>query len=204
MGKEPFMGGVDAPRAILKLAHEKGAVLFGEFTLASGKRSDHYWDGKKVTLDARGAFLVGTAILEIISSVEAEAVGGLEMGAIPIATSVALLSSQGDRPIPAFIVRKEAKRHGTRSEIEGCDPSGKRVVIVDDVITSGESVLKAIRAVEARHCKVVKVVALVDRHEGGSDSVRQEGYSFQSILDFRKVGDKTELGVSPADHPGPK
>jgi orotate phosphoribosyltransferase len=198
------MRGVDAPKAILELAHEKGAVLYGEFTLASGKKSDHYWDGKKVTLDARGAFLVGTAILEMISSVDAEAVGGLEMGAIPIATSVALLSSQGDRPIPAFIVRKEAKRHGTRSEIEGCDPSGKRVVIVDDVITSGESVLKAIRAVEARHCKVVKVVALVDRHEGGSDSVRQEGYSFQSILDFRKVGDKTELGVSPADHPGPK
>jgi orotate phosphoribosyltransferase len=204
MGKEPFTGGVDAPRAILKLAHEKGAVLFGEFTLASGKKSDHYWDGRKVSLDARGACLVGAAILEMISSLEVEAVGGLEMGAIPIATSVALMSNLRDRDIPAFVVRKEAKRHGTRSEIEGCDPSGKKVIIVDDVITSGGSILKAIEAVEARGCKVVKVIALVDRHEGGSDSVREKGYSFQSILDFRKVGGKTELAVSATNGPGLK
>lgn len=203
MGRAPFMSGVNAPKAILELAREKGAVLYGEFTLASGRKSDHYWDGKKVTLDAGGACLVGMAILEMISSDNVEAVGGLEIGAIPIATSVAILSDLlGDRQIPAFIVKKEAKRHGTRSEIEGCDPSGKRVVIVDDVITSGESILKAITAVEARGCKVVKVIALVDRHEGGSDSVRQKGYRFQSILDFRKVGDKTELGVSSTDRPG--
>lgn len=199
MGREPFMESPAPAAAILELALKRGAVRYGEFTLASGKKSDHYWDGKKVTLDPQGALLVGIAILRMISSVDVDAIGGLEVGAIPIATSVAVVSCHANRPIPAFIVRKEAKRHGTRSEIEGCDPSGKNVVIVDDVITSGDSIMKAIRAVKDRGGSVVKVIALVDRHEGGSDLVRNQGYSFQSILDFRTVEGKTELGVSATD-----
>lgn len=208
MAGEPLRRHPTFAQLILKLASENSAVLYGnygDFILASGKRSDHYWDGKRVTLDPRGAYLVGMAVCEIVSQLDdVDAIGGLEIGAIPIATAVALISSLSGKPIPAFIVRKTPKEHGTRSEIEGHVPSGEKVVIVDDVITSGDSIEKAIGAVEQRHCTVVKVVTLVDRHEGGSDRIRAKGYSFQSILDFQTVGGKTVLGVSTADSPGLK
>lgn len=202
MKQAPFTGNPDLAQLILDLAHEKGAVLYGSFTLASGKKSDHYWDGKKVTLDPRGAYLVGSAVFGIVSRLNVDAIGGLEIGAIPIATSVAMASRESEKPVPAFIVRKRPKDYGTQSEIEGHVPLNERVVIVDDVITTGDSVLRAIEAVERRQCRVVKVVALVDRHEGGSDKVREKGYSFRSILDFQTVGGKTVLAVSAADPPG--
>jgi orotate phosphoribosyltransferase len=190
----------DNPRlaqVILELAHKEGAVLFGDFTLSSGRKSDHYWDGKKVTLHPTGAYLVGKAIFDLIRGLNVDAIGGLEVGAIPVATAVALVSAQEGKPIPAFIVRKNRKEHGTRNEIEGfVPPDGSRVVIVDDVITSGDSIQKAIEAVEQRGCKVVKVITLVDRHEGGCDRLRSQGYAFESLLDFRQVKGKTILGES--------
>jgi orotate phosphoribosyltransferase len=199
---ETFRRNPNLAQAILELAREKRAVLDGDFTLASGKKSGHYWDGKRVTLDPMGAYLVGIAILDIVLQLDVDAIGGLEIGAIPIATAVALVSCQSGMQIPAFIVRKYPKEHGTRSEIEGYDPSGRRVVIVDDVITSGESIEKAIKAVEQRHCTVVRVITLVDRHEGGSDRIRALGYPFQSILDFQTIGGKTVLGVSATSSSG--
>lgn len=189
----------DKPRLaqrILELAHEQGAVLFGDFTLSSGKKSDHYWDGKKVTLHPEGAYLVGKAIFDLISHLNVDAIGGLEVGAIPIATAVALVSAQEGKPIPAFIVRKSPKEHGTRNEIAGFVPDGGRVVIVDDVITSGDSIQKAIKAIEQRGCKVVRVITLVDRHEGGSDKLTTQGYAFESLLDFQQVEGKIILGES--------
>ncbi len=180
-------------KQILELAEKNGAVLYGEFTLSSGLKSDHYWDGKKVTLSAAGAYLVGKAILEMISGLDVDAVGGPEMGAIPVATAVAMASHLEGKDIPAFIVRKNAKEHGTRKEIEGFLNNGDRVVIVEDVVTTGESVIRAIEAARNRQCKVVKVIALVDRHEGGSDRLRREGYDFESILDFQKKGERIIL-----------
>ena len=186
----------DFPMRILQLAEKTGAVMYGDFTLASGLKSDHYWDGKKVTLSAPGAYLVGKAIFDMISGLDVEAVGGLEMGAIPIATAVALVSHLEGKEIPAFIVRKNPKEHGTRKSIEGFLNDGDRVIIVEDVVTTGESVLKAIEAVESRHCQVVKVIALVDRHEGGSEKLRLAGYKFESILDFQKKNGQVILMVS--------
>jgi orotate phosphoribosyltransferase len=185
------------PRQILELAERTGAVLYGDFTLSSGLKSDHYWDGKKVTLAAAGTYLVGRAIFERLAGLDIDAVGGPEIGAIPIATAVALVSHLEGRDIPAFIVRKHPKEHGTRKPVEGFLPENSRVVIVEDVITTGESVIKAIAAVENLGCKVVKVIALVDRCEGGGDKLRHAGYSFESILDFQKHDGRVILAVSP-------
>lgn len=181
---------------ILELAEKQGAVLYGQFTLSSGKASDHYWDGKKVTLSARGSYLVGRAIFDMVAGLNIDAIGGLEMGAIPISTAVALVSHLQSKEIPAFIVRQKPKEHGTRVAVEGYLPEGGRVVIVDDVVTTGESTIKAIEVAEARGCDVVGVIALVDRHEGGGDRLKSAGYDFRSILVFQKQGDRTVLRES--------
>lgn len=181
---------------ILEIAERNGAVLYGEFILSSGLKSDHYWNGKKVTLSAQGAYLVGKAIYELISELEVDAIGGLEMGAIPIATAVAVVSHLEGRDVPAFIVRKSAKGHGTRESVEGFLHNGDRVVIVEDVVTTGESVFRAIEAIQSRQCRVVKVIALVDRHEGGGERLRREGYDFESILDFQDKDGRIVLAES--------
>jgi len=184
------------PDQILELAERNGAVLYGDFTLSSGLKSDHYWDGKKVTLAAPGAYLVGKAVLERLADTPFDAVGGPEIGAIPIATAVALVSHLEGCDIPAFIVRKSSKEHGTRKTVEGYLHPQNKVVIVEDVVTTGESVLKAIAIVEGLGCTVVKVIALVDRHEGGGDNLRSAGYDFESILDFQKKDGRVVLAVS--------
>ncbi|MCL2149759.1 MAG: orotate phosphoribosyltransferase [Dehalococcoidia bacterium] len=186
----------DYSRRILELAEETGAVLYGDFTLSSGLKSDHYWDGKKITLSAPGTYLIGQAILERLAGLEIDAVGGPEIGAIPIATAVALVSHLEGRGIPSFIVRKSPKEHGTRKPVEGYLHKGNRVAVVEDVVTTGESVLKAIAVIEECGGKVVKVIALVDRHEGGRDKLRLAGYNFESILDFQKMEGRVVLAVS--------
>jgi len=186
----------DYPQKILNLAERTGAVLYGDFTLSSGLKSDHYWDGKKVTLSAAGAYLVGKAILERLAHLKIDAVGGPELGAVPIAAAVSLVSYLDGCDIPVFIVRKDPKKHGTKKPVEGYLGENSRVAIVEDVVTTGESVMKAIAAVEDQGCKVVKVITLVDRHEGGGDRLRCAGYDFESILDFQKKGGAAILAVS--------
>jgi len=121
---------------VLDLARETGALLFGKFKLTSGKMSDHYFEGKRLTLHPEGAYLVGKAIFDELAGADVDAVGGLAMGAFPIITAVALVSHQEDRPIPAFIVREQAKEHGTQRKIEGTSRPAPKVAIVDDVITT--------------------------------------------------------------------
>jgi len=176
-------------KRILELAHETGALLYGEFTLASGKKSDHYFEGKRLTLSPEGAYQVGKAVFDELAEIDVEAIGGLAMGAFPMITAVALVSHQEGKPIPSFIVREQPKEHGTQRKIEGHFKEGSRVAIVDDVITTGGSVRKAIEAVEAANCKVVKVIVLVDRHEGGSDQLKNEGYDFTAIIDLWPSGE---------------
>lgn len=178
-------------KRILELAHETGALRHGEFTLASGKKSKHYFDGKLLTLHPEGAYLVGKEILARLSASRIDAIGGLTIGADPIATAVATVSYEEGKPIPAFIVREERKEHGTQKKIEGHVKAGFRVVIVDDVITTGGSVKKAIDTVEAEGCKVVKVIVIVDRHEGGSDALRDAGYDFSAIIHLWPAGEAT-------------
>ena len=127
-----------------KLLKDTGAVKFGEFTLSSGKKSDFYVDCRKVTLHPQGAKLVGKIILEKIKDLKVDAVGGMTMGADPIIGAVITL---GD--IPGFIVRKKAKEHGTGQKIEGLIEKGWKVLIVEDVATTGGSALQAIEAAEA-------------------------------------------------------
>ena len=172
----------EGTRRIREIAGEVGAFLTGEFTLTSGKKSNYYIDGKKITLSPEGAYLVGKAIFDELIKTGVDAVGGVATGAYPIVTAVALVSHLEGKPIPSFIVREVAKEHGTLRQIEGHLKEGSRVAIVDDVLTTGGSVSRAIEAVEAAKCKVVKVIVLVDRHEGGSDRLKKEGYDFTTLL----------------------
>jgi len=178
-------------KRILELAKKTGALQYGDFELASGKRSDHYFEGKKLTLSPEGAYQVGKAIFDEIVDTNVDAIGGLAMGAFPIITAVTLVSYQEGKPIPSFIVREKAKEHGTRRKIEGHYKKGFNVAIVDDVITAGGSVKKAIEAAEEAGCKVVKVIVIVDRDEGGSDRLKKAGYDVTSKIKFPPSGKVT-------------
>ena len=160
----------------------------GNFILASGRASTYYIDCRMATLHPEGSYLVGKVIFERIKDDAVDAVGGLTMGADPIATAVALVSYLEGKPIPAFIARKEPKTHGRGRWVEGPLKPGSRVVIVDDVITTGESALKAISAVEQEGCTVLKVVALVDRLEGGREALTERGYTVESIFTIEDFG----------------
>lgn len=182
---------------ILKIAYEVGALLYGDFTLTSGKKSHHYFEGKRLTLHPEGAYWVGKAMFDELTKIGVDAVGGVAVGGYPIVAAVALISHLEGKPLPSFIVRDQPKEHGTQRKIEGHLKEGSKVAIVDDVITTGGSVKKAIEAVEAASCKVVKVVVIVDRHEGGSDELKKEGYDFASIINLWPSGEVT-VGESSA------
>ncbi|HOE69066.1 MAG TPA: orotate phosphoribosyltransferase [Candidatus Omnitrophota bacterium] len=176
----------DLKEELLKLIKEK-AVVRGERKLASGKVSNYYIDGKQVTLDPQGLYMVGKMILRIAQAVNADAVGGPTLGADPIAAGVSLLSSHTGKPLKAFIVRKEAKDHGMQKMIEGpVLAAGDKVVMVEDVITTGGSVLKAIKAVEDLGAKVVKVICLVDRNEGAQETLAH--YNYAPIFTLKELG----------------
>jgi orotate phosphoribosyltransferase len=187
----------DETDALQKIAESLGALKHGEFTLSSGKNSPYYFDGRLLTLDPRGAFLIGQAFLPVVREAGAQAVGGLALGADPMATAIALTSHSDETPIPAFIVRKEPKDHGTGRAIEGHLPKGSKVAVVDDTCTSGESLLKAIAAVEDAGCKVVIVATILDRREGGSDEIRNRGYLFWTLLEATPEG-KVMPAVQPS------
>ena len=153
-------------------------------TLSSGLESDFYFDGKQSTLHPEGSYLTGKLFLESIKDVaDVEGVGGLTLGADPIATATSLVSFLEGRPIPAFIIRKEPKGHGTGAWLEGGKNlrHGARVVIVEDVVTSGGSSLKAIRRAEEEGLLVLGVVTLVDREEGGRENIEKAGYWLRAI-----------------------
>ncbi len=158
----------------------------GTFTLTSGKTSDFYVDGKQTTLSAEGAYLCGKLIFELIQEEEQpiEAVGGMTLGADPLVTAVSLVSYLEEQPIPAFIVRKEAKGHGTGNYIEGLGnmTPGCRVALVEDVVTTGGTLLKVIERVEQQGFNVGLVVTVVERQEGGVDAMAEAGYSLKSIF----------------------
>ncbi len=158
----------------------------GNFTLTSGKTSDFYIDGKQTTLSAEGSYLCGKLLLELINKEKhpIEAVGGMTLGADPLVTAVSLVSFLEKRPIPAFIVRKEAKGHGTENYIEGLKnmPAGCRVALVEDVVTTGGTLLKVIERVEAQGFKVGVVVTIVERQEGGVEALADKGYKLESLF----------------------
>lgn len=158
-------------RERLRTLLREHSLMFGDFTLASGKKSRYYFDSKKTTLRAEGAWLAAREVLRVIrrNGIEADAIGGLTLGADPIVCPVAALSHAEGKPLRAFIVRKETKGHGTGRKIEGDLEPGSRVVIVDDVVTTAGSTLKAIEAATDAGHTVVAVLCLVDREEGGTE-----------------------------------
>jgi orotate phosphoribosyltransferase len=162
-------------------------VIRGDFTLSSGAKSNYYIDGRLVTLDGEGALAVAEAILERIGDRKVAAIGGLTMGADPIAGAVAAISAHQGKPLRAFIVRKDTKKHGTQKLVEGPLLPGEPVVIVEDVVSTGASAIQAAEAVAAMKCPVVAVIALVDREMGGDVLLREAGLRYEPLFT------KTEL-----------
>ncbi|MDY7032912.1 MAG: orotate phosphoribosyltransferase [Thermodesulfobacteriota bacterium] len=168
--------------AIMKeKSHERG-----QFVLTSGRKSDFYVDGKQTTLNAEGSYLVGKIFFDCIqaSDVRIEGVGGLSLGADPIVTAISVISYLENHPIQAFIIRKEPKKHGKSLWVEGGKnlKEGAKVTIVDDVVTTGGSTLKAVHRAIEEGFEVVKVMALVDREEGGRENLISEGYQLEAIF----------------------
>ena len=167
---------------ILQVALDRGALKYGDFTLTSGRKSSYYFDGRLLSLDPEGAHLIAKALLPVLRDAVVDAVGGPTLGADPIVAAIGLASYLDGDSIPAFIVRKEAKAHGTGRGIEGPLTAGCRVAIIDDVCTTGGSLFHAIAAAEALGCTVSKVLAVLDRREGGSEELRRRGYDFVALL----------------------
>jgi len=158
----------------------------GTFTLTSGKTSDFYIDGKQTTLSAEGAYLCGKLLFDLIKEEKTpiQAVGGMTLGADPLVTAVSIVSYLEQAPIPAFIVRKEAKGHGTGNYIEGLKnmAAGCTVALIEDVVTTGGTLLKVIDRVEAQGFKVGLVATVVEREEGGVEALARAGYRLKSIF----------------------
>lgn len=181
-------------RQLRDLLDERSART-GEITLSNGAKSNFYFDCKPVTLSADGAYLTGTAFLDALDELpeRPEAVGGLTHGADPIVSAMVVLSHVRGRPLQGFYVRKETKSHGTRRRIENPPQSGTKVIIVDDVVTTGGSLLKAMKEAREAGCEVVAALALVDREEqGGEANIRREADTYISLFtrrDFPRIAD---------------
>lgn len=173
------------------LVRTTGAFLQGDFTLSSGHSSSYYFDSKLLTLDPAGSQAVGECFFEILKDTLAESVGGMAHGAIPIVSAVTYSSELQGKPLPGFYVRSEPKPHGTQNLIEGRFPEDPNapVAIIDDVVTGGDSILKAIRAVEERGNPIVKVMCILDRDEGGREKIRDNGYELESIFIIQRDSD---------------
>jgi len=175
-------------RALLKeKSYERRRVI-----LASGRESDFYIDCRQATLDAEGAFLTGRLFCEMLEAGEyPEAVGGITLGADPIVTAVALTSFLRGRPVPAFIIRKEPKGHGTGQWIEGTRNlrPGMRVAILEDVVTTGASTLRAIERASFFGLVAARVLCLVDRGEGGAEALEEKGYRLEALFRREEIED---------------
>jgi len=164
------------------------ALALGDFTLASGKKSKYYLDCRKVTLDSAGANLIADGMLELLGGDLPDAVGGMAIGADPITAALITVAGRSGQKLRGFIVRKEAKQHGTGRDVEGPVNPGDEVVVVEDVVTTGGSSLAAIEKAEAAGLKVRGVLAIIDRLEGGRETLAARGYSLQTLLTIRDFG----------------
>ncbi|MEA3469394.1 MAG: orotate phosphoribosyltransferase [Thermodesulfobacteriota bacterium] len=158
----------------------------GNFTLTSGKTSDFYIDVKQTSLSAEGAYLCGKLILDLMLKAEEpiQAVGGMTLGADPLVTAVSVVSHLEGHPVPAFIVRKEAKGHGTGNYIEGLSnmTPGCRVTLLEDVVTTGGTLIQVIERVETAGFKVGQIITVVERQEGGVEVLAEAGYKLEALF----------------------
>ncbi len=174
------------PHDRLKELFRERALQFGDFTLASGKKSTYYVNSKKVLFHAEAITLLGELLYDATKDLDFQAMGGLEVGAIPMAASALTAFHRAGRPLEGFFVRKQAKEHGSKERLEGQVKSGDKVVVIDDVLTTGGSVLQAIEVVEALGAKVVRVVCICDRLQGAAEALAK--YDYRPIFTIRDFG----------------
>ncbi|MGH8000349.1 MAG: orotate phosphoribosyltransferase [Brasilonema sp.] len=159
----------------------------GDFVLSSGQRSSYYINGKQVTLHPQGALAIGRILLSMLP-LDTQAVAGLTLGADPIVSAISVVSAYENRPIPALIIRKEAKGHGTRAYIEGPSlPEGAKVVVLEDVVTTGQSAMKAVDRLREASYTVTQVISLVDRQQGGAEFYQQAGLQFEAVYTIEEI-----------------
>ncbi len=171
------------------------SLISGEpITLTSGRISDYYFNTKPTMMDAEGSYLIASLMLDIIQDTPATLAGGLEMGAVPIAASISAVSHAQKRPVDAFFIRKQAKEHGTQSLIEGLPRdttmSGKNVVVVEDVTTTGGSSIRAAKALQDEGAIVHKVITIIDRQEGAAEAFAEAELNFVALFggsEFRSL-----------------
>lgn len=169
------------------------ALRFGDFTLASGKRASYYLDCRQVTLDSAGALLIAEGMLPLIGDPPPPLVGGMAIGADPITAAILTLAGirereAGGAPLRGVMVRKEPKPHGRGQQVEGPFNPGEEIVIVEDVVTTGGSSLHAIELCEAQGLRVRRVLAIVDRLEGGREAFAARGYELNTLFTVADFG----------------
>jgi orotate phosphoribosyltransferase len=163
------------------------AFSFGRFTLASGKESSYYINSKKALFNSEAVWLLGDVLWDLTKDLNIQAIGGLEVGAIPMATAAALRYHEEGRNLEGFFVRKQAKEHGSKQRVEGRVESGMRVAVIDDVFTQGTSALQAITEVESLGAKVVAALCIVDRLEGAREKLALR-FEYRPIFTIRDFG----------------
>jgi orotate phosphoribosyltransferase len=173
--------------ALQQLVREK-ALKFGDFTLASGKKANYYLDCRQITLDSQGARLIGEGMLDLLDADMPQLVGGMAIGADPITAAILTLAGISNKPLRGVMVRKEPKQHGTGKLVEGPFQPGESIAIVEDVVTTGGSSLKAIEHCEAAGLKVQRVLAIIDRLEGGREAFASRGYELTTLFTIRDFG----------------
>lgn len=173
--------------ALIELFRER-ALKFGDFTLVSGQKSTYYLDGKQISLHAEGLRLVSEGLFELLADVEYDAIGGMSIGADPIIGGFLVVAAERGREVTGVMVRKEAKGHGTQRYIEGPLQPGQRVVVIDDVVTTGGSALQAVERIRDFGAEVVQVVGIVDRMQGGAENFAEHGFSLRSLFTIEDLG----------------
>jgi orotate phosphoribosyltransferase len=154
----------------------------GRVRLASGKESEYYLDLKPSMFDPEGAGLLACLVMHELEGVEVDLIGGLEMGAVPLVSTIVMHSFDAGRPLPGFFVRKSVKDHGTQRLVDGNDVAGKKVVVLEDVTTTGESAMAAVRAAQKAGAAVTLVLSIVDRQEGAAEFFRNHGVPFGHLF----------------------
>lgn len=177
----------ETSRSALLELFAKRAISFGRFKLASGKESSYYINSKKVLFCSEAAWLLGDLLWHLTKDLNVQAMGGLEVGAIPMACAAAQRYHQEGRALEGFFVRKQAKGHGSQERVEGVLTPGQRVAVLDDVLTTGASVLQAITQIEQKGASIVSVICIVDRLEGAGELLAPR-YPYQPIFTIRNFG----------------
>jgi len=167
---------------------EHKSLQRGRFVLSSGRVSDYYIDGKLTCFDPEGSALIVEAILAEVADLPIDAIGGMDMGATPVVGAVANRSFYVGRPLPTFVVRKDVKEHGTKKRIEGQFKASWKVAIVDDVVTTGDSILKAIDAVEQGGGQVLLAISILDRNAGAAEALRRRGIPYRPLVTISELG----------------